>query len=75
MVVSSVILIYHATTAYLCTFLTSDPLYMSFSVTAYAWYGCALAMLGIYGSYKVPIHTDPTLTLSLLTGPRNHPPT
>ncbi|KEQ77529.1 hypothetical protein M436DRAFT_37083 [Aureobasidium namibiae CBS 147.97] len=52
MAVSSVILIYHAATAYLCTFLTSDPLYMSFSVTAYAWYGCALAILGIYGSYK-----------------------
>lgn len=52
MVVSSLILTYHAATAYLCTFLTSDPLYMSFSVTAYAWYGCALAVLGIYGSYK-----------------------
>lgn len=53
MVVSSLILLYHAATAYLCTFLTSDPLYVSFSVTAYAWYGCVLAMLGIYGSYKV----------------------
>ncbi|KAG9585285.1 hypothetical protein KCU86_g23089, partial [Aureobasidium melanogenum] len=52
MVVSSLILIYHAATAYLCTFLTSDPLYVSFSVTAYAWYGCVLAMLGIYGSFK-----------------------
>ncbi|KEQ67354.1 uncharacterized protein M437DRAFT_80004 [Aureobasidium melanogenum CBS 110374] len=52
MVVSSLILMYHATTAYLCTFLTSDPLYVSFSVTAYAWYGCVLAMLGIYGSFK-----------------------
>ncbi|KAG9632533.1 hypothetical protein KCU95_g2713, partial [Aureobasidium melanogenum] len=52
MVVSSLILMYHAATAYLCTFLTSDPLYVSFSVTAYAWYGCVLAMLGIYGSFK-----------------------
>ncbi|KAI5209601.1 hypothetical protein E4T39_00768 [Aureobasidium subglaciale] len=52
MVISSLILTYHAATAYLCTFLTSDPLYMSFSVTAYAWYGCVLAALGVYGSYK-----------------------
>ncbi|KAI4803557.1 hypothetical protein E4T44_11153 [Aureobasidium sp. EXF-8845] len=52
MLISATMLTYHAATAYLCTFLTSDPLYMSFSVTAYAWYGCALAMLGIYGSYK-----------------------
>ncbi|KAK6007287.1 hypothetical protein QM012_006295 [Aureobasidium pullulans] len=52
MVISSLILMYHATTAYLCTFLSSDPLYVSFSVTAYAWYGCVLAMLGIYGSFK-----------------------
>jgi len=52
MLISAIFLIYHAATAYLCTFLTSDPLYMSFSVTAYAWYGCALAMLGVYGSYK-----------------------
>ena len=64
MAVSSVILIYHAATAYLCTFLTSDPLYMSFSVTAYAWYGCALAMLGIYGSYKVFTYNSVTLNLT-----------
>lgn len=57
MVVSSLILVYHAATAYLCTFLTSDPLYVSFSVTAYAWYGCVLALLGIYGSFKVSIRT------------------
>lgn len=48
--------IYHGTTAYLCTYLPSDPLYMSFSITAYAWYGCALAVLGIYGSFKVCTH-------------------
>jgi hypothetical protein len=58
MLISTTILIYHAATAYLCTFLTSDPLYMSFSVTAYAWYGCALSMLGIYGSYKVSINVQ-----------------
>jgi hypothetical protein len=52
MAVSALILVTHAMTAYLCTFLPSDPLYLSCSVTAYAWYGCALAVLGMYGSFK-----------------------
>lgn len=57
-VVSSLVLIYHAAAAYLCTYLPSDPLYVSISVTGYAWYGCVLSVLGIAGSIKVGSHTS-----------------
>lgn len=72
LVVSWLILFYHAASAYLCTFLPSDPLYMSFSVTSYAWYGCALAVLGIYGSYKVRDFNS-SARISLLTRVQRSP--
>ncbi|GAB7354513.1 hypothetical protein MBLNU459_g4980t1 [Dothideomycetes sp. NU459] len=52
LIVSTVIFTYHAATAYLCTFLPSDPLYVSLGVTGYAWYGCVLSGIGIAGSIK-----------------------
>lgn len=53
LIVSTLIFTYHAATAYLCTYLPSDPLYVSVSVSGYAWYGCVLSLLGVVGSIKV----------------------
>ncbi|KAL1305785.1 hypothetical protein AAFC00_003950 [Neodothiora populina] len=50
LMVASGIFIYHALTAYLCTYLPSDPLYVAVSISGYAWYGCVLSFLGVMGS-------------------------
>lgn len=55
LIVSILIFTYHAATAYLCTYLPSDPLYVTLGVTGYAWYGCTLSVIGILGSIKVYI--------------------
>lgn len=47
--VSVVTLVFYGATAYLCTFLPSDPLHICTSITAYVWNACALSLLGVVG--------------------------
>lgn len=51
--VSGSMLICHALAVYLCALLPNDPLYLSISVTAYAWFGAALSLLGLIGGIRV----------------------